>query len=427
MIIRPDIFRLGRRRRHDASSSLLAFLWAFLLTGLGVNAAGKGNAEATTTTSQTPQATQDTPQATTTEADDNNTNASQQQTSTTEAKTTAKTSSESTTLPNLFTTTNAKLPGLSTSSNLPSLATGLPKLTENTAGIPTYQVVIPQMAGNPYLDTSSFPEGTVFIIVGSCLAGLALVLIFSRAAYIWFLHRQTSRTKDVKYSEMEKRPFTGATMSSNPFAGFNNSAGAGGTISLEYLRSGDRSSRVSTFSSRPSTARPGTMSSMLRPTSTLTRPNSSVNPLGNPNVQFYSPSAHPGSTGAMGTQGNRNSEYMPSGYYLREPTNSTNMRDPSPRQMYAAPAQNNSSFLYTDPTAPPVPRLTRTPTGNSTGAPGTRPSTGGGSNGNGGGSFPPGGQVYNSQARRAPSSYGDPAGGDRRSKPSQVLDEMLRG
>ena len=424
MIIRQHNFPLGRRRRHHGSRPF-AFL-AFLLTSRMVDAQGRGgNQQQTTTTSDTGQATAtDQPQQTG-DSNINASNASQDTASETSTQATHTTNHATATLPNVFSSTSSvNLPQITSSAPLPNLTTALPKLTQNTSGIPTYQVVIPQLDGNPYLQTSSFPEGTVFIIVGSCLAGLALVLIFSRAIYIWYLHRQTGRhSKDAKYSEMEQKPHTAPGMSSNPFAGMS----AGGNISLEYLRPGDRSSRVSTFSSRPSTARPQTMNSTLRP-------NSSVNPLANSNVQFYSPSAYPNgtTTTTLGTQStsSRNSEYLPAGYYLREPSAPNNMRDPSPRQMYAAPMPNTTSFLYTDPSAPPVPRLTRSPTANSTGSLGTttRPSTGGGSNGNGGG-YTYTGQSYNPQARaRVATNYGgDPAGGDRRSRPSQVLDEMLRG
>ena len=91
------------------------------------------------------------------------------------------------------------------------------------------------------------------------------MLIASRAIYIWCLHRQTKqRGKDVKYSEMEQRPYT-ATSGNPPTAPFAGAAASGNNISLDYLRPGDRSSRVSTFSSRPSTGRPQTSS--LRPVS----------------------------------------------------------------------------------------------------------------------------------------------------------------
>lgn len=325
---------------------------------------------------------------------------------------------------------DAALPGLSSSAGgLPELTTAgsFPKITQGSQGIPTYQVIIPNMVNNPYLETSSFPENTVFIIVGIALVGLALFLVGWRALYIYCLHRQTKqRGSDLQYLDMtESRPYTAVTSSLPPPSSY----GGGGTISMEHLRPNDRNSRVSTFS-RPSSARPST---------SAMRPMSSGNPLSSGGVQFYSPSAHAGGTtaAASGTQSSRESAHLPPGYYLRDmtaPNSST--ATASPRQAYNTP----SSFLMSDPSAPPMPlpRLSRstTATSNSTNGGGAvpRPSTSGGNSSMFMGAQQPrpmssgyrDGQTYNSQ-RRAPSSHGDPYGGDRRSKPSQVLDELLGG
>jgi hypothetical protein len=353
-------------------------------------------------------------------------------------------------LPNAASSPVNGLPQLTSSGDLPSLATGLPKISQNPLNVPTYHVVIPQVADNPFLQTSNYPEDTVFIIVGSCLAGLALMLIASRAIYIWCLHRQTKqRGKDVKYSEMEQRPYT-ATSGNPPTAPFAGAAASGNNISLDYLRPGDRSSRVSTFSSRPSTGRPQTSS---------LRPVSNAHSLNGSSVQFYSPSAHPGgaSAAALATQSSRDSAaYLPAGYYLRDSSSANNNASTaSPRQMYNTPAPT-TSFLYSDPSAPPIPRLSRPQTGNSAstmtasgGGGTTRPATantagsgfGGGYNNGGGNSRPisansigqggySGGQGY-PQARRAPSSSNGETfnayPGDRRSKPTQALDDLLGG
>ena len=132
---------------------------------------------------------------------------------------------------------------------------------------------------------------------------------------------------------------------------------------------------------------------------------------------------------ALGTQpGSRDSGYLPAGYYLREPSTPNN-RDPPPKQMYIAPTQNATSYLYSDPSATPVPYLSRSPISNAPGPSGGngRPSTGGGSppsrGGDGGGYT---GQTYNTQARGPMSSRGrDAMVENRGSKPSQVLDELL--
>jgi hypothetical protein len=124
---------------------------------------------------------------------------------------------------------------------------------------------------------------------------------------------------------------------------------------------------------------------------------------------------------ALGSQpAARDSGYLPAGYYLREPATSSTS-GPSPTKMHTAPQQ--SSFLYSDPSVPPVPRLSRLPPAN-TASGNARPSTGGASPPVGGG-YGYGGQGYD--ARRRSSQGADLAGGDRRTKPSQVLDDLLGG
>jgi len=175
---------------------------------------------------------------------------------------------------------------------------------------------------------------------------------------------------------------------------------------------------------------------------------SSGNPLTSSGVQFYSPSAHPGGTQAalMGTATSRDSAYLPAGYYLRDA--SSNSRDSTiststltPRQMYNTP--NTASFLYADPSAPPIPRLSRSPANTATAMGGyvtARPNTAGGGSSIYSGVLPRpvsgyrDSQVYAStgygvpQPRRGPSSsHGEVYTVDRRSKPSQVLDELLGG
>jgi hypothetical protein len=313
------------------------------------------------------------------------------------------------------------LPQLTSSAELPHLTTktGLPAITQDTANLPKYQITIPSNANNPFLQSSSYPDGTVFIIVGSCLAGLALIAIAWRSLYVWCLHRQTKQYgRDLKYTEIgEQRPYStmnpgGMGMAaSNPFAS---------TISLDYLRPGDRASRVST--ARPSSAR--------RPsTSGLSRPMSSGNPL-TQSMQFYSPSAHPGGTtaAAIATQpGQRDSSYLPAGYYLRDATTSA-----SPRQIYSSPS---SSFLA-DSSAPPMPRLTRTSSGNTIATMlSTRPQTAGATSGYGIGARPSSSrdatpnQGFTQPPLPRPISNLEEAtfAGDRRSKPTQFLDDLLGG
>lgn len=334
------------------------------------------------------------------------------------------TTSASASLPSVATPTGG-LPQISSSTPpLPGLSTAtFPGITQNPANIPTYQVVIPSNDNNPFLQTSGFPEGTVFIIVGSALAGLALMLIGWRAIYIWCLHIQTKKQrKSLKYSEMEQRPYTAVNGNNNasPFAG--------GNISLDVLRKGDRRSQASNFSTtRPPTARPLTG---------IMRPPSNGHTLSGANLPYFSPSAHPGGTPAtaLGTASSRDS-YLAPGYYPRDSSaNISTSSSQTPRQNYNTPS--NNSFLLSDPSSAPIARLSRTPTSNSaTTLAGTRPTTSsaGGSGGSiyGGNTSRPISAYRDvpgySQARRAPSNYSDGYVPDRRSKPSQALEELLGG
>jgi len=345
-------------------------------------------------------------------------------TSAAQTSTTAKTTSASAAT---TATSSAALPGLVTTTNknqLPSLSTAqLPGITQTN--VPTYQVVIPNVADNPFLEKSNYPDGTVFIIVGSCLAGLALLVIGWRTAYVWCLHRQTKeRRKQQKYTEMgEQRPYAavngtssnGAVNNNNPFAR---------DISMEYLRPGDRKSQVSLFS-RPSTGRTAT---------NQPRPVSSVDPVIPSNVQFYSPSAHPGGStaAALGTQAaDRSSAYLPAGYYLRDASPAANgsATPTSPRQTSSTPA--SSTLLLPDQVTAQLARANRSSvsvvSGNAGraasvsasvyGGPPTRPlST----------NYPPS-PGNHPPPRRTGTSYTEAPAGDRRSKPSQLLDDLLGG
>jgi hypothetical protein len=388
--------------------------WAY---GLALLAIARGANGQTTTVQTTAAAT--TPSATDTATPAQTT--SNATPSTTQPLTTPSTSNTSPTQTQTQTSTSlSQLPNLSssTTNTLPHLT--LPSITQDTGNVPTYQVVIPNLAGNPFLATSSYPDGTVFIIVGSCLAGVALILIGWRVVYSYLLHRQTQETrKKTQYPEMHE-PYTAVNGSPKNFS----VAPFARDISMDFLRPspGDRKSVVST---RPSTGRPATAAP--RP------PSTAGNPLaGN---LFYSPSAHPGATtaAAIGTQSSdRNSAYLPAGYYLRESGPATGNAVTSARTGYNS---SNSSSMFIGESSAPIPRLTRSTTGTSAST------LGNGNNGRNQASVQ--GSVsgrpmtmYQStsgvsqgyvQTRRPVSIAHDPMAGDRKSKPSQVLDELLGG
>ncbi|MCJ1226796.1 hypothetical protein MMC12_003450 [Toensbergia leucococca] len=153
-----------------------------------------------------------------------------------------------------------------------SLPSGLPKLPQDNYPAPT----VPPTANAPFMQKSNLPEGTVFIGVGAALGFIGLVVLAWRGLVAWSLHRSVRRSANAQsspsYRHDAKKPMLG-----NPGAPFY-SHGPGSTLSLDQLGAGPK---------------PGTRSR----TST-----------GN---LFFSPTAGAG----MHTPSNRNSNYLPAGYY----------------------------------------------------------------------------------------------------------------
>ncbi|KAI9888266.1 MAG: hypothetical protein M1814_000791 [Vezdaea aestivalis] len=172
-----------------------------------------------------------------------------------------------------------------------SLPTGLPKLSGQVSYPPAS---VPPTANAPYMQQSNVPEGTVFIAVGACLGAIGVAILAWRGYIAWSLHRSVKRAAlHQTLTEKSYRPPPGATGNAGQFY----SAQAGSTLSIDALTSGKRSSTVHQKSHTP---------------------NGSL---------FFSPTAN---VGAQGSQSNRGSAYLPSGYY---PSGS------------AAPGDNRSSVM----------------------------------------------------------------------------------
>lgn len=161
-------------------------------------------AQDTTTTSAT-----DTDTATTSATTDAATTTSDDTTSAT-ATTTATTSSSddgSTTtstgeMPTLTTSTskNADMPTLSTSTNAAGGTVG--------SAIPTYPAPsVPPTANAPYMQTSHFPENTVFIIVGAIIGGCCVGLVLWRVVNAFLLHRSVERAAMQQHLANDKAAF----------------------------------------------------------------------------------------------------------------------------------------------------------------------------------------------------------------------------
>ena len=189
-------------------------------------------------------------------------------------------------------TTTASLPALSSDSSsasnkestadLPALSTSLPGVT----GLPTLPggynypaPTVPPMADAPYLQKSSLPQDTVFIIVGAVIAFAAFVILAWRVMVAWSINRSVRNTATAGYNHMgDQKGRRRKSSGLGPYGG----APLGSAMSLEKLGTG---SRHGTSSSKSQTPNPGL---------------------------FFSPTA---GAGTHTYNSNRASNYLPSGYY----------------------------------------------------------------------------------------------------------------
>jgi hypothetical protein len=158
-----------------------------------------------------------------------------------------------------------------------ALPTGLPTLSGQYKIVPAS---VPPTANAPFMQTSSLPEGTVFIAVGAILGFLAMSVLLWRGLVAWSLHRS------VKRAAVQQNMADTKALFRTPAAPFYKYSDRDSTISLSGLGNKNRKSM------RPTTAPGGASASSL----------------------FFSPTA--GAAGAgMQSAGNRGSNYLPAGYY----------------------------------------------------------------------------------------------------------------
>lgn len=143
--------------------------------------------------------------------------------------------------------------------------------------IPVAQV--PPTLNAPYMQVSKLPAGTVFIVVGAILGFLALAVILWRGLTVWALKRSVKRAAKANNIQDTK-----ALLNFRPPAApvYNRYSDRDSTLSLANLRKSPKPTRPTTSSG----AAPG-------------------------QSLFFSPTAG----GSMLNPGNRNSGYLPSGYY----------------------------------------------------------------------------------------------------------------
>ncbi|KAI9754207.1 MAG: RNA-binding protein lsm5 [Chaenotheca gracillima] len=141
---------------------------------------------------------------------------------------------------------------------------------------------VPPTAKAPFMQHSNLPEGTVFIAVGGALAFLAVCVLAWRGLVAWSLHRSVKRAamqQNISDQKTFYRPPGGKLYSST----------AGSTLSIDRLAFGGR----------------GNTAANSQPQRSHT-PNESL---------FFSPTANRGSVAGLDNAGNRQSGYLPAGYY----------------------------------------------------------------------------------------------------------------
>ncbi|TVY83232.1 hypothetical protein LSUE1_G001191 [Lachnellula suecica] len=155
---------------------------------------------------------------------------------------------------------------------------GLPKLSG------AYTIVaasVPPTANAPYMQQSSLPEGTVFIVVGAILGFMAMSVLLWRGLVAWSLHRSVKRAALSQNMSDTKALFRA------PPAPFYKYSDRDSTISLSGLgaKGGKKGGRPTTATGAPSG---GSL--------------------------FFSPTAG-AAAGGLNSAGNRASSYLPAGYY----------------------------------------------------------------------------------------------------------------
>lgn len=235
-------------------------------------------------TTDAPQETREPPQPTATNNNDNNDEEEEKEeepATTDDAKPT--TSLEQFTVTGTTSsTTDASRTTNPADNTLPAFhLTGLPTI----AGYGPVNQVVPDTSRAAYMQKSSLPEGTIFIVVGAALGFFGAAVLAWRALVAWSLHRSSKRVNTTQGMADLKG---GAALPGRSKKGMYNVVGASSTMSLDHL----------------SAAPPGKSKPFASSPNQPTPPKS--------NSLFFSPTA-----GARpdSMAGGRSSTYLPAGYY----------------------------------------------------------------------------------------------------------------
>ena len=172
--------------------------------------------------------------------------------------------------------------------------TGFPTLT-GPGGIPTYPAPsVPPTKNAPFMQQSSMPDGSVFIIVGSILGAFGLAILLWRGIVSLLLHRSVERAAKAQHDANAKAGFPAPPAPFYKYTDQGSTMSLGGGGAAAAGRGVRRTNRGPVPSSTPSHSN-----------------------------LFFSPTA-----ANNGSSGNRGSAFLPSGFYASNspnaPPNQTN-------------------------------------------------------------------------------------------------------
>ncbi|KAK1760835.1 vacuolar membrane protein [Echria macrotheca] len=184
------------------------------------------------------------------------------------------------------------LPPLTTPSGAAGGPTGLPTLskTVNTE-IPNYPPpTVPPTQNAPFMNHSTLPDGTVFICVGAILGAFGAAILAWRGIVACLLHRSVERATLAQHAANDKLPGAPSQfykfLERDPSPVGGSSPGGGGGAGAIAGRIHRKSHRGPTPSATPSQTN-----------------------------LFFSPTAGPGGGTGMASSSNRDSRFLPSGFY----------------------------------------------------------------------------------------------------------------
>ena len=205
------------------------------------------------------------------------------------AATTATTATTGTTANSASTASDASGVSTTPATTAPSTTnSGFLSNAPTIAGVVTSipSLIVPDTSNAPFMQRSSLPEGTVFIVVGAALGFLGAFVLAWRVLVAWSINRSAQRAASKNYPQEKSRNggYAGAYSDNN--------------MSMEALTS-------------MNTAYEGARDRSTQRYSTLPKPNAQQKRTPTTSSLFFSPTAGAGAN----TIGNRVSSYLPAGYY----------------------------------------------------------------------------------------------------------------